>query len=166
MKQIVLAAFAIVLVSACATAPTPYGPAASSKAKGFSEQQIEDNRFRVAYSGDSAAQARDYALLRAAQLTLEQGKDWFRVTNAYTEAENTNGRGGGNTSVSIGGSSGSYGSGLGVGIGIGLPLGGGGGSKDATHDLEIITGSGEKPTDANVYDARAVEASFLGAPSP
>lgn len=160
MKYLILAS-ALVL-SACATGPSPYAPAESSRAKGFSEQVIETGRYRVSYKGDDAEQARSYALLRAAEITLENDADWFRVVDAYTEVD---GRGAGGSSVSVGGSSGSYGSGVGVGVGIGLPLGGGG-SPDATHTLEMVIFKGEKPDDPDAYDAASVQASILGAPLP
>ncbi|MEO1100792.1 MAG: hypothetical protein AAFW65_03005 [Pseudomonadota bacterium] len=161
MKYLILAS-ALVL-SACATGPSPYAPAENSRDKGFSEQVIETGRYRVSYKGDDAEQARSYALLRAAEITIENGADWFRVVDAYTEVDGR--RSGGGSSVSVGGSSGSYGSGVGVGVGIGLPLGGGG-SPDATHTLEMVIFKGEKPDDPDAYDAASVQASVLGAPLP
>ena len=160
MKHLIYAPLALVL-AACATGPMPYGAAADAEARGYMVQPIETGRYRVSYKAVDEETARSYALLRAAELTLESGADWFHITNAYTDEETS--RGGG-SSVSIGGSSGSYGrSGVGVGVGVGLPLGGGG--KEATHVLEILTGSGDKPDDANAYDARSVQSSILGIPA-
>lgn len=158
------AAACLALVAACAVTPTPYGPASTSEALGFSELKIESNRYRVTYRGDDAVQARDYALLRASELTLESGADWFRVVNAYSDEEG--GRSGGGSSVSIGGSAGSGGySSVGLGVGIGFPIGGGGGSRETVHVMEILTGSGEKPDGVDVYDAASVRDSLLGAPA-
>lgn len=76
-------------MTACASTPD-YREAASSGGEGYSTQQIEGNRYRVSYTGDSndsAEQVRDRALLRAAELTLEQGGDWFEVTNSTTSED-------------------------------------------------------------------------------
>lgn len=161
MKRLIFtAAF---LVTACATAPTPYAPAENERAKGYSELAIESDRYRVSYSGDDAEQARSYALLRASEITLENGADWFRIVNAYTDIDSPRSAGG--SSVSVGGSSGTYGSSVGVGVGINLGSLGGG-SPDAVHTLEIMFFEGEKPDEPDAYDARSVKASILGAPQP
>lgn len=161
MKHVIFAA--ALFVSACATAPTPYAPAQSDRAKGYSEQAIESDRYRVSYKGDDADQARSYALLRAAEITLENGADWFRIANAYTDIDSPGSAGG--TSVSVGGASGSYGSSVGVGVGINLGSLGGGGP-DAVHTLEMVFFPGERPDEPDAYDARSVQASILGAPQP
>lgn len=152
-----LCGVALALVAACAATPAPYGPAQASGGPGYEVQQIEAKRFRISYRARDAATARDYALLRAAEVTLAEGADWFRTVGAYTDG---GGDRGGATSVSVGGSSGSYGSSVGVGIGINL----GGGRRDVVHDMEILIGSGPKPELANVYDAQAIAAALNPAP--
>lgn len=138
-------------VAACTTAQ-PYGPASSATAQGFQVQPIESNRYRVSYTALSPENARRYALRRAAEVTLENGGEWFRVVSGYTDA--TGSRSGG-SSVSLGGSSSSGGySGVGVGVGIGLPLGGG--NEKTTESLEIVTGTGPKPDTPDAYDAESV----------
>lgn len=148
------------LVTACATGPTAYGPASRDGAMGYTSQQIETGRHRVSYTDNDPSRARNMALLRAAEITLMEGKEWFEITAEYADAEPT--RGGG-SSLSIGGGSGSYGrsSSVGVGVGIGIPLGGSGGGK-ATSTLEIVTGSGAKPDSSAVYDARSVDMNLRG----
>lgn len=149
----------LALLAACATT-VPYGPAAKDGAKGYSEQAIENNRYRVSYRDNAVDTARANALRRAAEITLEQNADWFRIVNAYNDDLSSTRSGG--TSVSIGGSTGSRGrSSVGVGIGIGLPLGGGS-SGPVTHVLEILTRTGDKPADADVYDARSVLSNLSG----
>ena len=145
---------AAMILAACATS-APYGTAAKPGAMGYASQQIETGRYQVSYTDSDAGRARDLVLLRAAQITLENGKDWFEITDSYTDASQSSS--GSRSSVSIGGSTGSYGrsSGVGVGVGIGLPLGGSSGS--VTEVLEIMTGAGEKPDRPSVYDARSVE---------
>ena len=129
-----IAVSALALLGACATS-APYGPATSDSSKGYSVQPIENNRFRIAYRDSSMEVVRSRALRRAAEVTLDQGADWFLVVNAYSD---TGELAGGGTSVSVGGSSGSSGrSSVGVGVGIALPLGGS--SAPVEHVLEIIT---------------------------
>jgi hypothetical protein len=150
---------ALTLLGACAT-NVPYGPAAKDGAKGYSVQPIENNRFRVSYTDSSVEVARSRALRRAAEVTLEKSDDWFQVVTAYTDTGEL--AGGGGSSVSIGGSSGSSGrSSVGVGVGLSLPLGGGS-SGPVTHVLEIITGSGDKPQNADAYDASDVLMNLSG----
>ncbi len=75
------------LLAACATA-TPYGPAQSSRGYGFSEQQIEEGRYRITFRGNSLT-ARDTVenslLYRAAELAVETGYDYFIVIENDTE---------------------------------------------------------------------------------
>ncbi|MCA8902353.1 MAG: hypothetical protein KDA53_14015 [Hyphomonas sp.] len=153
---------ALMLVAACAST-APYGPATKSGGMGYDVQQIETGRYRVSYTDKDAAKARDRALLRAAEVTMEAGQDWFEITNSYTE-DLSSGRGGG-SSITIGGGTGSYGrsSSVGVGVGIGIPLGGGSNGGPFTEVLEIRTGAGEKPDSPNAYDARSVDINLRSA---
>ena len=79
------------LVSACATA-TPYQPnlPGQSVSGGFSEQRLEGDRFKVSFAGNSLT-SRDtveaYLLFRAAELTVQQGYDWFSVVERDTERD-------------------------------------------------------------------------------
>src|SRR5918997_3489026 len=96
MKRLIVSA-AIALaagLAACATA-TPYQPAvltASGPQNGFYEVPIEQNRWRVTFAGNtvtSRQQVEDSLLLRAAELTLQQGFDHFVAVNRGTEREVT-----------------------------------------------------------------------------
>lgn len=74
-------------VAACATA-TPYQP--TRHGQGFSEQRIESNRYRINFSGNSITPRQtveNYLLYRAAELTLQQGYDWFELVDESTTAE-------------------------------------------------------------------------------
>ena len=153
-----IAVSALALLGACATS-APYGPANSDSAKGYSVEPIENNRFRVAYRDNSMDVARSRALRRAAEVTLENGDEWFLVVNAYSD---TGELAGGGSSVSIGGGSSSGGrTSVGLGVGISLPLGGSSGPVE--HVMEIITGSGQKPENADAYDANDVLINLGGA---
>ncbi|MFN3512507.1 MAG: CC0125/CC1285 family lipoprotein [Phenylobacterium sp.] len=79
------------LLSACATA-TPYQPNIPGQAVsgGYSDQQIETNRFRVTFSGNSLTSRETveaYLLYRAAELTVQQGYDWFSVVEREVERD-------------------------------------------------------------------------------
>lgn len=145
---------ALALVAACATS-TAYAPAKKEGAVGYMSQQLETGRHRISYTDTDPMRARNMALLRASEITLMEGKDWFEITHEGMETEQK--RGGG-TSISVGGGTGSYGrsSSVGVGVGFGIPLGGGSSGK-STQILEIVTGAGPKPDKAEAYDARSVE---------
>jgi hypothetical protein len=146
---------AFVALAACATTPV-YGPAKSDRSQGYLSQKIEDGRHRISYSDTDPARARSLALLRASEITLSEGRDWFEVTSESMDSGRSGSPGGG-PRISVGGSAGSGGSSsVGVGIGVGFPLGGGGGGL-VTQSLEIVTGTGAKPDKAEAYDARAVE---------
>ena len=158
MRNLLLLSLAAVTLTACET-PTVYGPAVSPSAVGYSESPIDHDRWRVTFTGGSGADEQrvgDLVLLRAADLTIAQGYDWFRVTDRYTTAV---GSGGGGPYVSLGGGSASFGHGsaVGVGGGVGFELGGG---PRVSRSLDIIVGKGEAPHDPEVYDAREVRKSI------
>ncbi len=164
-------------LAACAT-PTPYQPATGQGfyRNGYSDQQIEPNRFQVSFSGNdltSRETVERYLLYRAAQLTLERGFDHFiladRDTNVRSRTYSTPNFGGG------------FGGGFGWGGGWGpawryrSPAFGwrswdpfwGDPFFDRSVDIrtvdkyeamaEIVTGRGPKPANnVRAFDARAV----------
>lgn len=147
-----VAAAAVLTLGACASL-APYGPQMGQGGQGYIETPIEANRYRVTYNGvGDPARVADYALLRAAELTLERGYDWFEVTQRWTDGR-PDPRGGVRPSVSIGAGSGRYGgySTSGVGVGIGLNLTGPGATSTT---LEVVMGRGTKPDSPHAYDAR------------
>lgn len=79
-------------LSACATA-TPYQPAtytAAGPQNGFYEAPLEQNRWRIGFAGNtvtSRQQVEDALLLRAAELTIQQGFDHFVAVNRATERD-------------------------------------------------------------------------------
>lgn len=153
MKKTYLAAgMAALLLGACTTAQ-PYGPATSASAQGFTVQPIESDRYRVSYTALSPEEARSYVLRRAAEVTVENNADWFRIVGGYVDSDESSRP---RSSLSIGGgsSSGRYGSGVGVGVGIGVPLGGS--SQKTTESIEILIGRGPRPDTPEAYNARSV----------
>jgi len=148
----VAAAFAL---AACASTPT-YTPAPYANAAGYSETQIETNRYFVTYRAPGAADAaliQDYALLRAADLTLQNNREWFWVDRRSLDEQGNSG--GPRIGVGVGG--GRYGGRGGVGgsVGLSFPLGSRGEQARAAT-LEIRFGEGPKPDDPNAYDARSI----------
>ena len=58
--------------------------------RGFSEQQIEDNRYPVQFAGNCLTDRKTvetYLLYRAAELTRQNGYDHFRVARARHRSE-------------------------------------------------------------------------------
>ncbi|MBI3438428.1 MAG: hypothetical protein HY054_07230 [Proteobacteria bacterium] len=83
-----LLALAVGALSACAT-ETAYQPAGPGSDGGYREQQIESNRVRISFSGNSLTDretVENYLLYRAAELTLQQGKDYFIIADRDTHA--------------------------------------------------------------------------------
>lgn len=81
---------ACAVLAACAT-PTPYQPIGTPGAQGgYYSQRIEPDRFRVSFAGNSLTSRETverYLLFRAAELTLEQGADWFEVAYRDTDRD-------------------------------------------------------------------------------
>jgi len=78
---------AVGLLAACATA-TPYRAAEHERDYGYQEQKLEQDRYRLSFAGNSSTSRQtveNYLLYRAAELTLEQGKDYFIVIKSDTE---------------------------------------------------------------------------------
>lgn len=75
------------LLTACATVP-PYHPASGSNGYGYTEQKIESDRYRVTFSGDSSTSRQaveSFLLYRAAEVTIENGADYFVMTDNDTD---------------------------------------------------------------------------------
>lgn len=167
MKRLVLTALAAISLAACASTPTVYQPAGAPGAVGYSEYRIEPGRYRVMFRGGTNASERqvmDYALIRAADLTIAEGYDWFRVSDRSMNYSSS----GSSPRFSIGVGGGSWGSSSGVGMGVGTTFGDNGygsGYGTPTASLEVFMGRGPKPPGVDVYDARAVRSSLGGAPA-
>jgi hypothetical protein len=139
------------LLAACTSSPTPYQ--AAQNGFGYSEQQVEENRYRVSFAGNSATSRQtveDYVLYRAAELTVQTGHDWFEVVDRNT-VQDYSGYGG-SPAFGLG-----VGGGSNFGVGLSMPMGGGGGSGRYTADMDIVLRDGEKPQEnPNAYDAFSV----------
>ena len=82
----------VMVLASCATVDAPYHPVQPGVhgLEGYSERLLAADRYRVTFAGD-AFTSRDtvegYLLYRSAELTLQQGYDWFRVIERETERE-------------------------------------------------------------------------------
>ena len=169
------AALLALAVAGCQVGPTPYQPAtAGSRAAadryGYADQQIEPDRFRVTFAGNSYTDRETverYLLYRAAQLTVERGFDHFILADRDTDKK---------TRTYVDRPFGGY-----AGFGAWSPYwryyGSGFGWRgwdpfwgdpffDRTIDVrtveryeavaEIVLGKGTKPQNVRAFDARAV----------
>lgn len=101
MKRLMLV-ISMLGLYACASNSTDYIKAEESGDEGYTETQISDNRYRVSFKGNrvtSGDMVKDYALMRAAELTILNGHDWFRVVTQDTQKD-TRERPGTTTSLS------------------------------------------------------------------
>ena len=90
------AAFAVSMalaagLAACTTA-TPYQPNIPGQATsgGYSEIRVEPDRWRVSFQGNtltSRETVEAYLLFRSAELTVQQGYDWFEMVDRHTNAD-------------------------------------------------------------------------------
>ena len=146
MKRIALAAACLVLLSACETTGSARPPPV-----GASYQDIDAGRLRVTFRGSSRMsdpEVRDRALLRAAELTLERGYDWFTITDRYGEiAPPTRPR------ITVGLGTAAFGRRSAVCVGGSTSFGGEG---TFVETLEISLGRGPRPPGPDAYDARGV----------
>lgn len=161
-----LAVAAALGVAACGSmGPTPYQPALGTE-MGYSDTMIESNRFRVSFKGNSLTNretVENYLLYRAAELTLQQGYDYFTIADRDTDRDRRI-RGGGPTY---------YGSRLDFiyfhprygWIGSYSPVWGPSTQREVTQyqaSAEILLRRGEKDADPNSFDAREVSKNLAG----
>ena len=84
--KLMIAAAGLGALAACASV-TPYQTA--GRGGGYTDQELDDGRFRVTFEGNSSTNRRtveNYVLYRAAEVTLENGYDYFVILDSDTEA--------------------------------------------------------------------------------
>lgn len=157
MKTRAILTFAAVLgAAACATA-TPYAPAGGDNRYGYSDQKLEEDRYRVTFSGNSLTDLRTvetYLLFRAAELTTEIGDDWFTIVRQQQDADREL-RG---TGSSAGFSGRFFHPNRGF-FGYNDPFFNDVNIREITRyevTAEILTGDDPEPNDADAYDASEV----------
>jgi hypothetical protein len=138
---------------ACGGQPTPYQPAVEGY--GYSDQQIEENRYRVTFAGNhltAADTVQNYLLYRAAELTLDHGYDYFTVVDRNLDRSTTYwGTADPNFGAGYWTHSGNFVSGLGLSTYSARPI------DSYTAYADVVMFKGQKPADeVNAYDARSV----------
>lgn len=88
---VLLALAGALVLAACASTATPYQPVGTGNVRGgYADQRLEPNRYLVSFSGNSVT-SRDMVemslLLRAAELTVENGYDWFQTVDRATDRD-------------------------------------------------------------------------------
>jgi hypothetical protein len=85
-----LALVGVLGLAACETyGPTPYQPATQGM-KGYSEDKIEADRYRIMFKGNTLTNkdtVETYMLYRAAELTLQSGFDTFTIAHRDTDKQ-------------------------------------------------------------------------------
>ncbi|MDJ0921552.1 MAG: hypothetical protein QNI84_10520 [Henriciella sp.] len=87
MQKLILSGLCALGLVACATTPV-YEAADNPNDFGYTEQRIEDDRYRVSYNGDSStprATVENFLLYRMSEITLNNGYDHFKVLETDTE---------------------------------------------------------------------------------
>jgi hypothetical protein len=154
---------AILSLSACASSPR-YVAADDAGDYGYYARKISDDRYRVNFNGNrhtGLQDTRDYALLRAAELTLAQGNDWFLIVDRETatiESRQADAGFGYERAWYTQRSCGLISCRESVRpatyttwrIDSGKP------DQQHSHSIEIVMGKGETPEDGNYYDAKDV----------
>ena len=151
-RTVVLGLVMLGMLPGCAQ-PTPYQPAVAGY--GYSEQQIEDDRYRVSFAGNELTPAdtvQNYLLYRAAELTLDHGFDYFSVVDRDLDRSTiywgTAGPGLGTGYVRR---RGDFVGGLGFATYSARPI------DSYTAYADVVMFEGAKPAgDVNAYDARSV----------
>lgn len=159
MKKILISFTAMISLAACATnGPTAFGPVNAKTDIGFSNTKIEKDRFRVGFTARSDLEAKDFALLRAAQIAQTEGFSHFEILTGNVTSNGPNSPIG--TSIGIG--SGRFGrhshSNVGVGVDvadIGRVLEG----DKFTHMIEVRL-KNSAGTTPNSYEAQSVISSI------
>ena len=80
----------LAMVGCASSDPTAYAKAEETGEEGFSHAKLSEGKYRVIFNGNRHTNkqiVRDFALLHAADLTMQQGYDWFIVTDSDSEVE-------------------------------------------------------------------------------
>jgi len=171
MKTTILILLGMLLVACASSGPTPYAPAPEN-GFGYHEDPLTSNRWRITFEGNSLTRSekvQDYTLLRAAELTLEQGYDWFRIADRNTDEER---RVRGSSSLGVGSipvietrcgvvtcTSVYTHSGAGIGTSIHFPM------RETTRyttRIEIVMGNDTPESPDDIYDARETVQTLRG----
>ncbi len=126
---------------------------------GYSELRLESNRYKVSFSGNSSTSRQtveNYLLYRAAEVTLQNGYDYFVQADANTDAQTSYSQ---TYSGGFGGYGGYwspfYGPGVGIGASSSIPR------TEYEAQASILVFKGQKPADNyKAFDAREIKANL------
>lgn len=154
----------LLILTACASQPL-YSPADRPDRPGYWETQLTDDRYRVTFVGrnnTSSETVKNYALLRAAELTLAAGYDWFEIIERSDDGRLTTRR---EPSFTVGVGSSCYPFGCPV-VGsrwyTGVHLDSQRYADRYRSSIEIRMGKGEPDDPTRVYDARELSRHLRG----
>ena len=173
MKLCIPLLIAGVLLTGCASQPD-YREAKNG-GFGYSQSQLSDTQYRIHFKarGDDKAKAMDYAMLRAAEVTLEAGYPWFTVNHQETlidkEQTQTSPEFGFNQRYARVTECGAISCRTALYPTAQLSSGifvGGTQQSEIESVLQITLGRGEKPADGNSYDASQVQQHLRPKPEP
>ncbi len=153
------------MMTACASSGGRYMAADEQGDYGYYESELEQNRYRVAYKsrGSELDQAKDFALLRASELTLQKGYDWFEIVDRDTKVKDRDSYDRATTSMRVQATTfrecgvlacrtvtrPDY---IDSAYADSRPRG----PESTATIIEIVMGDGDKPSGGNVYDARTL----------
>lgn len=165
MKKALYIIPAAMMMTACASSGGHYMAADQQGDYGYYESELEENRYRVAYKsrGDNLERAKDYALLRASELTLQHGYDWFEIVDRSTDVKKDDRHDHGMVAMRVHATTyrecgviscrtvtrPDY---IDTAYANNRPRG----PESTATIIEIVMGEGEKPKGGNVYDARTL----------
>lgn len=151
--RIIVPSLALAL-TACVTA-TPYQPVQNGV--GYAEQRLETNRYKITFSGNASTPKQtveNYLLYRSAEVTLQNGYDYFVLVQQDTDAETS-------YSQTFSGGFGSYywypyaGRGLSTSAGTSVPR------TEYQAQANILVFKGPKPADdPKAFDARDLKSNL------
>lgn len=150
LSPLLALALAAGLLAGCASTTTPYQPL--HRGEGYSEQRIEGHRYRVQFAGNAATPRQtveNYLLFRAAELTIDQGYDYFILSGNDTDAQTRY-----QETISAFGGTGFYSrySGFGIGIGTAYPI------TEYQAQAFVTMFKGKRPdSQPDAFDAREVQ---------
>lgn len=87
-----LAVLVTASVAGCAEEPPYFGPAGPDHPTGYTDQQIDQNRFRVSYQGNASTPrttVENFLLLRSAEVALQAGYPYFLFDTRDTKTKTT-----------------------------------------------------------------------------
>lgn len=148
----------LIVLAGCAS-QSVYAPASRDGGTGYEETRLGDDRYRITFNGNSRTSkdtVKDYALLRAAELTLQNGNDWFYVVTRETDVETRDAPGasaGFERERVVDRSCGLLGCSETRRIGTGFEGGTERTRTQYSHSLEIRMGEGELPEGRDAYEA-------------